>query len=139
MMRWGLIILVVAVVGVVGVAAYVRLAPSDPERWHVAPQVSGDETGAGEAKRLIAGDAETFAALHAIALSTPRTRVLAGDVASGHVTYVTRSALWGFPDYTTVQLREDGIALWGRLRFGQTDLGVNAARLDGWIAALGRG
>lgn len=131
------IVLILLVVLVVAFAAFVRLAPSDPAVWHVDPEVTGDETGAGEAKRLIPGDAATLAELHAIVLATPRTRVLAGDVAAGHVTYITRSALWGFPDYTSVRLRDDGLALWGRLRFGQSDLGVNAARLDGWIAALG--
>jgi len=135
-MKTFLILIVVILVILAGFAAYVRLAPSDPTAWHVVPDVTGDETGAGEAKRLIAGDQVRLAALHDIALATPRTEVLAGDVASGHVTYVTRSALWGFPDYTTVHLREDGIALWGRLRFGQSDMGVNAARLDDWIARL---
>jgi hypothetical protein len=133
MMRWGLIVLLVLVAGF---AAFVRLAPSDPERWHVVPDVRGDETGAGEAKRLVPGGQDAFEALHEVIVQTPRTRVLAGDVASGHVTYVTRSALWGFPDYTTVRLGDAGIAIWGRLRFGGSDLGVNAARIDGWLAAL---
>lgn len=134
-MRWTVIVLLVLVVGF---AAYVRLAPSDPAVWHVDPDVTGDETFAGGAKRLVAGGAEEMVALDALVMATPRTQVLAGSAEAGHVTYVTRSALWGFPDYTSVKLAEDGIAIWGRLRFGQSDMGVNSARIDGWLEALGQ-
>lgn len=121
---------------VVGGALYVRLAPSDPAIWHVLPDVTDNETGVGEAKRRVAGDADTLVALDAIARATPRTRVLAGDLASGHITYVTRSLVLGFPDYTSVAVTPEGIALWARLRFGRSDFGVNAARLDSWLRQL---
>jgi uncharacterized protein (DUF1499 family) len=78
-----------------------------------------------------------------VALATPRTRLLAGSVATGKLTYVTRSRLFGFPDYTTVSLLlpEDGgptyLHMFARLRFGLDDLGVNGARVRDWAARGG--
>lgn len=118
---------------------YIRLAPSDPGRWHVTLSFTHDETLQAAARRMIAGDAETLAALDRVIRDTPRTQVLAGSVEEGHITYVTRSLIMGFPDFTTVQRSDGTIRLFGRSRFGQSDLGVNAARLDRWLRALGQG
>lgn len=56
------------------------------------------------------------------------------------MTYITRTAIMGFPDYTTVMIEPagDGAALlaFARARFGHSDLGNNRARLQAWIAAL---
>jgi hypothetical protein len=129
----GVLILLVAA----NFAAWVRFAPSDPARWHVAPEVTGDEDLTGGVKRRVAGAGpEALRRFDAIARATPRTQVLAGSVAEGMVTYVTRSALWGFPDYTTVAQEGDYLMIHGRLRFGTSDMGVNRARVDRWIAAL---
>ena len=68
---------------VLGGAAWIRLAPSDPVDWHVDPQVTADQDLASGVRRRIDGGADSFAALHAIILATPRTEVLAGSVADG--------------------------------------------------------
>ena len=151
-MRWITVPLALFALLVVLAAAYVRLAPSDPDRWHrfAPPGPPGDypATGGFTARRVVGGDpAGVMAALDQIARDTPRTRVLAGSAAEGFVTYVTRSALWGFPDYTTVYLtrtdpQADGdttLTIHARLRFGQSDMGVNAARVRAWLAALPAG
>ena len=52
------------------------------------------------------------------------------------MTYITRSLLWGFPDYTTAQTTPQGTRLYARQRFGSNDWGVNAARLRDWLAKL---
>lgn len=118
-------------------AAWVRFAPTDPARWHVAPQVNGDEDLKGGVKRRVQGAGpDALRRFDAIARATPRTEVLAGSVEDGMVTYVTRSAFWGFPDYTTVQQQGDDLLIHGRLRFGTSDMGVNRKRVDGWISAL---
>ena len=70
--------------------------------------------------------------------ATPRTQHLAGTVEEGMVTYITRSLVFGFPDYTTARLQGDRIEIHSRLRFGQSDMGVNAARLESWLAQLGQ-
>lgn len=135
---WGLLAALLAF------AAYVRLAPSDPARWHVA--VTADTppgevvAGEGSARLRLAGDGQALLArLDAVALATPRTVRLAGTVAEGRITWVTRSALWGFPDYTTAEVQADGLVIHARLRFGQSDIGVNAARLRAWKAELAEG
>lgn len=129
----------VIVVLVVGFGLYVRLAPSDPARWHQPIKGTGNKDFKGGALRVIDGGPDTFEALNNIIKNTPRTSVLAGSVADGKITYITRTALWGFPDYTTLELRENGVAILGRLRFGRSDLGVNKARIQGWLNALAQG
>lgn len=131
---FGLIVLVV-----VAGAAYVRLAPTNTARWHQMPEAITDQGLSGGAVRVIAADENTLQRLDAIIRDTPRTHVLAGKTSEGMITYVTRSAVFGFPDYTTVRRVGDQIEIYGRLRFGKSDLGVNAARIDGWLMRLGQG
>ena len=122
---------------VIGGLAYIRLAPSDPSVWNTDPQVLSDQDLRDGVRRRFDGDAARMAQLERIILSTPRTEKLAGSVEEGRVTYITRSQWMGFPDYTTVQLADGEIELYARLRFGRSDLGVNKARVDGWLQALG--
>ncbi len=149
------------IVAVAGFAAYVRLAPSDPQVWHQpAPAAL-----AGPAAKMIAeaspadlvvartdgasatvtlpgkSGAQALAAVDAVAMATARTTRLAGAPETGRITWITRSALWGFPDYTTAEVAIDSdagstIILNARLRFGGSDLGVNAARLRDWLGKL---
>jgi hypothetical protein len=136
--------LTVILIALAGFAAYVRLAPFDPARWNIdASQAYAGDQGwneivtqtNGAVLRLPASDG-LLARLDAIAMATPHTARVAGSVAEGRITWVTRSALWGFPDYTTAQINPDGVYIHARLRFGKSDLGVNAARLRGWLAKL---
>jgi uncharacterized protein (DUF1499 family) len=127
------------VLGIIGLAAWVRLAPSDATRWHVPVQGEADKDFKAGALRVFPGDPQVFAALDRIIRDTPRTKVLAGSTREGRITYVTRSLLWGFPDYTTIELRDENIAVLGRLRFGRSDTGVNKARIDSWLRALTSG
>lgn len=135
-MRWSIWIIILAVAGF---ALWVRLAPTKPDQWHVALGFEQDSTEAGGAKRVIPADAPRFAALDEIIRATPRTSLVAGSLDEEHLTYATRSALWGFPDYTTIQRVNGQIRIWGRLRFGQSDLAVNAGRIDGWLEVLAEG
>jgi hypothetical protein len=133
--------ILVLLAAVAAPAAYVRLAPLDPTRWHqaVAQDSLAGEVVAQEGSaslRLVGDGPALLAELDALALSTPRTFRLAGSVTEGRITWVTRSALWGFPDYTTAELRPDGVQVHARLRFGRSDMGVNAARLRDWLARL---
>ena len=142
----------VVAVGLLGAAMLaVRLAPSDPAVWHVDPLVAGTAEssngflarpeGGDMAGRVFAADPATVVvAFGAVAAATPRVVRLAGDAASGHVTYVARSALWRFPDYVSVKAvpvaEGTRLAIWSRARFGQSDLGVNRARVEDWLARL---
>jgi len=113
--------------------AFIRLAPSDPARWHQMPESVTDRDLDGGAMRRVEGELES---LDAVIRDTPRTRVLSGSPDQGMITYVTRSRVFGFPDYTTVRQSGDMLEIYGRLRFGKSDLGVNAARIDGWLDRL---
>lgn len=149
------------VAGLLGIVAvltvafgiFVRVAPSDAVRWHVDP-VTVTEPGfpgavlmrpdaADRPGPVFAVPADVLmAAFDRVARDTPRVTVLAGSVADGHVTYVARSALFGFPDYVSVRTLPDGdggsrLAVFSRLRFGYDDLGVNARRLDDLLARTG--
>lgn len=127
----------VIVIAVVAGLAWIRLAPSDPAVWHVDPKVTADQDLAGGVRRRIPAEDGTFEALDRIILATPRTEVLEGSVEDGKVTYITRSLWMGFPDYTTVMENGDVLELHARLRFGQSDMGVNKARVEDWLSQLG--
>ena len=115
---------------------YVRLAPSDPSFWHKMPPVSKDKDFKTGAIRMVQTGPDGLERLNRIATATARTETLAGSVSGGMITYVTRTRVVGFPDYTTVQQDGAYLKIYARLRFGRSDLGVNRDRVDGWIAAL---
>lgn len=145
------------------IGAIIRFSPSDPARFHIAlhprpailgPAILGPailglpKTGGRAQVTALRGGAygdvpasaesaqDILARLDAIALASPRTVRLAGSADAGHITWITRSAFWGFPDYTTAQAHPQGVTLYARLRFGRSDMGVNAARLRAWMGAL---
>lgn len=135
----------------VAVSAAVRLAPSAPSVWHVDPRaVTKREPrhsyllgpgGDAPAIRVPMPPDEAAARIEAIALATPRTERLAGQ--GPWMTFITRSAAFGFPDYTSILVSPgaDGdseIAIYARSRFGKGDFGVNKARVQAWIAELMR-
>lgn len=133
-------------VAVVGGLAWIRLAPSDPGRWHLDMSAPGFQPPGNahvfclrpDSRYSPAGDPQDLLArLDAIALASPRTERLAGSAEAGRITWVTRSALMGYPDYTTAQvLPGQGLCVLGRQRFGSEDMGVNARRIGGWMQEL---
>ena len=137
------LLLMIAVSGLV----YIRMAPDDVALVHVAPP-TGTEPGVpviGQGSALFVTDYDAtpeqmWQAVQQVIQSTPRTKYLAGSAKDGMITYVTRSLVFGFPDYTTVAVaqNEQGsrVTLFGRLRYGRSDFGVNAKRLRGWVKAL---
>jgi len=125
----------IVLVAVVAFLAYIRLAPTDVYRVHCDVRAVQDADGEGHCVRIVQADAAALARIDAAAMALPRTTRLAGSVGQGHITYVTRSKVMGFPDYTTVQREGDQIKMFARLRFGRSDLGVNRARLDTLLAA----
>ncbi|MCA0872027.1 DUF1499 domain-containing protein [Seohaeicola saemankumensis] len=134
-----MMVLWVILAGLVVAIGYVRLAPSDPVKWHVSPEASQDRDFARGVTRVLETGPGGLARFDAIARTTPRTVVLAGSVDTGMVTYVTRSVVWGFPDYTTARQDGDQLRIYARSRFGRKDFGVNRARVEGWLAALQAG
>lgn len=136
-------LLMIAISGLI----YIRSAPHDTDGVHVAPPTGATpehpvlKPGSALFSRLFdTPAADSLKRLNDIALATKRTRILAGSVETGMITYVTRSRGFGFPDYTTVQaVSEDTgsrITIYGRLRFGKSDFGVNRQRISAWLQAL---
>ena len=139
-----------AIIAALGLLAYIRLAPSDPAVWHVSP-VTSVAVGQGRCldamvkqmngARVACLSADTpetlLSRLDQIALASPRTTRLAGTPQSGRITWITRSAVMGFPDYTTAEATQTPsgtrLDIYARQRFGASDLGVNAARLTAWL------
>lgn len=135
------------ILGAIGVfvawAVYIRLAPSDATVWDAditADDYSPKSNWAAFCRAPDSADAiltDDLAPLDAVAMATPRTTRLSGSVAQGQITWMTRSKLMGFPDYTTAAIKQTDagpqVCVVGRLRFGQSDLGVNAARISDWL------
>ncbi|WP_432449937.1 DUF1499 domain-containing protein [Aliiroseovarius marinus] len=116
---------------------WVRLAPLPQTRLQgmPGPDAPGVHQLAGGGKWVLPlADLpdDVQAQLDQIAISTPRTRKLAEG------TYVTRSALWGFPDVTRVWTTPDALHIHAHLVVGKSDMGVNAKRVESWLAALTR-
>ena len=86
--------------------------------------------------RIIDGDATRLASFDSAFRAEPRTEVLAGSIDEGRITYISRTRFWGFPDYTTVELRDGKLYILSRLRFGASDLGVNRNRLERVLGRL---
>lgn len=146
-MKISRMIIYILVIAVVGLAAFIRLAPSDPARWHTDPgTIAATDctqiTTTGSSARVTCLRSEDAIALltrlDTIALATPRTTRLAGSAETGRITWLTRSSIMGFPDYTTAQTTSgpDGTRtdILARQRFGESDMGVNAARLTNWMS-----
>ena len=132
-----------AIVIFVGLQLAVRLTPVDPVRAHIDPfeAADPDRKGAKILRLVPLPPEEALVRLVSEIATTPRTRLIAGATGEARLTYVTRTAFWGFPDVTTVAVRPhvDGaeLALLGRARIGSYDWDVNEKRLSGWLAAAG--
>ncbi len=149
-----------AIIASLGLLAYIRLAPSDPAVWHVSP-VTAAEVGQGSCLDAIATQTNgarvacisrdspetVLARLDQTALASPRTtrlagmpdtgRINTGRITTGRITWITRTALMGYPDYTTAEVSQTPLGsrldIYARQRFGGSDFGVNAARLRAWL------
>ena len=146
MLIWILLALIIVMI------LWVRMAPSDANQRHVDPETVEKTTKPnkflmrdGQDMNGLVFDmspADLSAKFDEMALSQPKVTVLAGSAAQGHVTYVQRTNLMAYPDYISVKITaEEGgtsrLTLYSRSRFGQSDLGVNKARVKAWTAALG--
>ena len=152
--RWIAIALVIVLA-----AAYaaINLTGHDPDRWHVDPAAvelrgtPNEFLAAPDGTTAAEPDTETkvyperpealLARFDDIVRAQPHTKLVAGDVDSGMITYVQRTPVIGFPDYVTVKALpvQDGAGLiiYSRSRFGEDDWGVNRQRVRSWLRELG--
>jgi len=71
----------------------------------------------------------------------PRIEVLGEDSGTNQIVVVQRSKLMHFPDTVTVAFvplgeKRSTLYVYSRSTYGYSDLGVNAERIQGWLAAL---
>ena len=125
------------VLAALGLGAWIRLAPSDPVRWHVDPVTAPDPATPNFARvdRVVAMPMDRVAAAIAARAQAEGAVMLAGQ--GDHLTWLARTRWVGYPDYVSLRLLPaDGgtrIVALSRSRFGHSDLGVNAERLDRWL------
>ena len=141
-----LILSVGAVVVALAAAAWFRMTPMPADVWHVEPagvtppSRPNYDLRVGERAPVFDSPPEVFAARLDAVAANERADIIAGDPALGHVTYVARSPIMGVPDAISVRLVPVAggtrAEFFSRARFGHSDLGVNHARLDRWIAAI---
>ena len=139
MQRQGMFTMVLvcfSICAVTGVLGYVRLAPTEAEQWHQPIEATEDTDLASGAIRVVGAQNGAFETLETELKGMERTTLLAGSRSEAHVTYVTRSKWFGFPDYTTLEQSGETVKMFGRLRFGRKDFGVNAARLQKLMSTL---
>ena len=144
-------LLILLLLAVAGFMLYVRLTPSDPALWHVDPRaIPKPDKPNHWLIRPVGGDARPpnyrleaprlAAAIDEVLRDQPRTQRVAGSVESGHMTYLTRTPLMGYPDYVSIRVYAtemgSSFAAFSRSRFGQSDLGANRKRMEAWLAAI---
>lgn len=144
-----------------------RLLSHDVAQWHVDPVTapkpsSPNSFRAGDGPEALFDRDVPVYRVDASALSAawdrmiekqPRVSVVADDRLAGSgagmegiVTFVQRSAFFGFPDYISVRFVaagsfEDGspastLVVFSRSRLGESDFGVNQKRVNAWLTAL---
>lgn len=142
MLKW---ILAVLMLGLVVALVLPRIASDDVERWHIDPRTAQPEDKPNsylvadyDAVRVPLSPTDALARVDAMALAEPRTSRLEAN--GTMATYVQRSALFGFPDYISVHAEPDGdgsrLSFFSRSRYGYSDMGVNKARVERWLADL---
>jgi len=128
-------------IALVALLAYVRFAPVEAAQWHSAApgDALGETRGANSLICRAPYEEGLLQSLDEVIRKTPRTEVVAGSLADGQITYVTRTALVGYPDFTTIGTYGDDpryVEIYARSRFGKSDLGVNAKRVEGWLTEI---
>ncbi len=142
---------------VLGAGIFVRTASHDPAVWHVDPLVAANpETPnfhrvappgtAADATTSVspvfrASPAELAQSVDRFAMAQPLVERVGGSPEEGFVTYVQRTPMVRYPDYISVKVVDLGdgtsaLAILSRSRFGKSDLGVNKARMESWLAGI---
>ena len=147
-MLFKLFISVATLFGIVIFAAVAfRVMPVDAARYHIRPALAVPLSTpnfvlmVGDEALVLPRNLADVAADVALKAASDGAVLLAGQPEDGFVTYVYRSRLMGFPDALSLTLdpTDEGgtrVQIFSRSRFGYSDLGVNAARVADWVAAL---
>ena len=133
--------LLAALIGLVAI----RLIPVDTEAFHEDPALP--EKRRSEV-RLIGREAPRYSveadavleAFQRIATADFNTRLVEGSAEEGMMTFVSRSLVFGFRDFTTVKAVDEAggakLSIFARPRANVYDWGVNKKRSDRWLGEL---
>lgn len=131
-----LLALVIVLASSLAIYARVKPLPVDRLQDHPGPQGRGTYLMEGGVKYVLPlGQLPENGVelLLDIARHAPRTTELPSS--SGN-TFVTRSKLFGFPDIIRIWQADGHLHIHSHLVIGRSDLGVNGARIEGWIKQL---
>lgn len=132
------------------VAIFMRYASFDVKSLHVDPETV-EKPGVGHA--LVRSTSKPKAPIYNIPAallaeriqlymtSKARTAFLTGSQDNRHLTYITRSAIFAFPDALTVKVIDLGagqstVAVFSRQLYGVLDFGVNKVAVDDLLENL---
>ncbi|MBE9556514.1 MAG: DUF1499 domain-containing protein [Proteobacteria bacterium] len=120
--------------------------PSSPNSYIVRPanfSTANSSTAAADAESpVFAVPVETLEAVAlAVIRAQPRVTEVAADLDARQYAFVQRTAILRFPDTVTIRFFDLGdgqssLAMFSRSKFGRSDLGVNRARVESWLAAI---
>jgi uncharacterized protein (DUF1499 family) len=143
-MRIALILLAVVLVAVIAAAIWFRTVAMPAEVWHVDPAAvtppasPNYDLRTGDRAPVFDVTPDVMAARIDAIATAEGADLIGGSLAQGHMTYVVRSRLMGYPDAVSVRLVPVGqgtrVEIFSRSRFGYSDMGVNAARVERWIS-----
>lgn len=138
MLKIALTTAIATALAALGVAIWVRSMNIPVARYHDRFEVPQEDRQTQEGFVAVRQtDDAGFAQLVEVIATSPRTTSLAGRVEDGHVSFVTRTRVMGFPDVTNVLRTERGLAIRGHLVVGKGDMGVNRRRIEGWLDEAG--
>ncbi len=145
-MRILILITIFLLAAVMAAAVYFRFASMPAEIWHVDPATANlpntpnAELRQGQGAPVVALPPASVAEGLAQVAEVEGATQIAGDLTEGFATYVQRTRLMGYPDAISIRLTpvDEGtrVEIFSRSRFGRSDFGVNAARVDRWLAAI---
>lgn len=112
-----------------------------PHSYRVAPPALTEEFVDLSAPVYTANPTLMAKAFDDFVLRQSKTLRVAGSPEEGWMTYVQRSERLNFPDYISVKFIDlnggkSTVAIFSRSRFGHSDMGVNKARVNAWLATL---
>ncbi|MEO0358639.1 MAG: DUF1499 domain-containing protein [Pseudomonadota bacterium] len=118
--------------------AFVRLSPIAARHFdsRAVDPLAGAKIRPGGYRTAIAPLTQTDQdRLFAEILATPRTTERSTDLPNTRI-FVHRSMIWGFADVTHVILADDQWIIDSHLVLGQSDMGVNKRRIEGWLITI---
>lgn len=123
--------LTILIVLTLAAMAYVRFTPVNETSGKGRPAAQQIGSYPSEGGHYEVLDAANFdmERLEAAILSHPRSKRLAEGI------YVTRTAIWAFPDIVHVWEEGGHLHISAHLVYGRKDFATNRARIEGWLEA----